>query len=80
MVQMATLGLVLGVGGGGGALLGLQIAPRGAVEPLNVVPPVFQLDVGGEGGGRGLQEAAIVKKVEDSAALLGEGVQDETVL
>lgn len=73
------MGLVFEAGGGR-ALLGLQLSLRGAAEPLSVVSPVFQLDVGGEGGGRGFQETAIVKKVEDSAALLGEGVQDETVL
>lgn len=76
---MALLGLFFGVGGGG-ALLGLQCRLRGAVKALNVVSSCFQLDVGGEGGGRGLQEAAIIKEVKDSAALLGEGVQDEAVL
>lgn len=50
------------------------------MKALNVVSSCFQLDARGEGGGWGLQEAAIIKEVKDSAALLGEGVQDEAVL
>lgn len=70
-VGVALLGppLLLRVGGGG--------APqRGAVDPLGLLGPVFQLD----GGAGRLQEAAVVEEAEDATALLGEGVQDEAVL
>lgn len=53
------------------------------MKPLNLPRPVLQLDVGGEGGGRGgggVKKAAVVEEAEDSAALLGEGIQDETIL
>ena len=50
------------------------------MKPLSVPSPVFQLDVRGEWGGGGLQETAVVKEAEDSAALLSKGIQDETVL
>lgn len=45
------------------------------MKPLSVL----QLDVRGEGGGGRLQETAVVEEAEDSAALLGKGIQDETV-
>ena len=73
---MALLGLLLWVCGG------RALFWFGAVKPLDLPRPVLQLDVGGEGGGRGggLQETAVVEEAEDSAALLGEGIQDETIL
>ena len=49
------------------------------MRPLYRPWPLLQLDVGGEGGG-GLQEAAVVEEAEDSATLLGKGIQDETIL
>lgn len=75
MVQMALLGLLFWFCGGR-TLFNFGLPQRGAVKPLNVP---LQLDVGGEGGG-GLQKPAIVEEAEDSAALLGKGIQDEAVL
>lgn len=75
LVQMALLGLLLWVCGGG-ALLRF-----GAVETLDLPRTIFQLYVGvkrGRGGG-GLQETAVVEEAEDSAALLGKGIQDKTI-
>lgn len=79
---MALLGVVLRVCGGR-ALFRFGLPQRGAVKPLYLPRPVLQLDVRGEGGGRGgggVQKAAVVEEAEDSAALLGEGIQDETIL
>lgn len=78
---MALLGLLFRVCGGV-ALFGFRPPQRGAVKPLYLGWPVFQLDVRGEGGegGGGLQETAVVKEAEDSTTLLGKGIQDETVL
>lgn len=81
LVQMALFGLVFRVRGGGALC---RFGQRGAVEPVHLPRPAFQLDVGREGRGRGgrggLQETAVVEEAEDSAALLSEGVQDEAVL
>ncbi len=81
LAQMALLGLLLWVCGGR-ALFRFGLAQRGVVKPLCIPRPIFQLDVRGEGGGggRGLQETAVVEEVEDSATLLGKGIQDETIL
>lgn len=81
VVGGAPLGLVLLVRAGG-ALLGSRLDQGGAVKTLDLHRPVFQLDARGEGrsGGGRLQEASVVQEAEDSAALLGEGVEDETVL
>lgn len=81
MVGGASLGLVLLVRAGR-ALLRSGLAQGGRVKTLHLHRPVLQLDAGGEGGSGGgrLQEASIIQEAEDSAALLGEGVEDETVL
>lgn len=81
VVGGAPLGLVLLVRAGG-ALLGPGLDQGGAVKTLDLRRSVLQLDAGGKGGSGGgrLQEASVVQEAEDSAALLGEGVEDETVL
>lgn len=79
---MALLGLLLWVCGGR-ALDRFGLPQWGAVKPLHLPRPVFQLDVrgeGGRGGGGGLQETAVVEEAEDSATLLSKGIQDETIL
>lgn len=81
VVGSAALALVLLVRAGG-ALLRSGLGQRGAGKTLDLHRSVLQLDAGGEGGSGGgrLQETPVVQEAEDSAALLGEGVQDETVL
>lgn len=80
---MALLGLPFWVRGGG-ALFRFGLKQRGAAKTLYLPRPAFQLDVGREGGGGGgggwLQETTVVEEAEDSTALLGEGIQDETIL
>lgn len=48
------------------------------METAAVPWAVFQLDVRDKGA-RGLQKPAVVEEAEDSATLLGEGIQDEAV-
>lgn len=81
VARIAPLGLLLLVHAGG-ALFRPGLSHRGTVKPLDLDWSILQLDAGGEGGGGGgrVQEASVVEEAEDSTALLGEGIKDETIL